>query len=404
MPSPLPLAAAVAYARAVPTVDLILGALLACGVAWGVRTGLAGTLTVAGFAVGAMAGAGLAPLALSGGHDNAFALAVALPAGLLLGGLLAAAVERRVPRVRRRLKRQRPASAIGGGAVGAGVALAAAWLAGAALVQMSSLQEPIEDSAVVGALDTILGRPGPAVPPPQAPRADLFPTLAGTGPQIGGLDPDVVRDPDVLRADHSLVNIFVQRTCGASGGSGWIGASGVVVTNAHVVMAAEKIGIRAQGSSRLHPATAIWWDPRNDVAVLRAPSLRALPVLRTVRRPRSGTSGAILGFPLGRHAIRPARIGRTTKRLRGTMEFDPIMDRRFPRKLPGRLVTTFRGVSRPGNSGGPIVDERGQVLAMVFGGRGASTYGMAVPIRFVRRALRDAGPPVETGSCNIPGR
>lgn len=71
----------------------------------------------------------------------------------------------------------------------------------------------------------------------------------------------------------------------------------------------------------------------------------------------------------------------------------------FPRPLYGRLVTTFRGFAQPGSSGGPIVNGRGHVIAMVFGGRGVRSRGLGVPVRFVRRALREARGPVKTGQC-----
>jgi len=62
-------------------------------------------------------------------------------------------------------------------------------------------------------------------------------------------------------------------------------------------------------------------------------------------------------------------------------------------------VTTFRGKSQPGSSGGPLVDLRGRVLTTVWGGSSALASGFGVPNRFVRRALRKAGPPVSTGGC-----
>jgi S1-C subfamily serine protease len=69
-----------------------------------------------------------------------------------------------------------------------------------------------------------------------------------------------------------------------------------------------------------------------------------------------------------------------------------------------RRLTTFRGLVRPGNSGGPLVATDGRVLTTVFAlatsGRRHGGYG--VPNAIVRRTLAAAAPAgmkVSTGPC-----
>jgi hypothetical protein len=45
-----------------------------------------------------------------------------------------------------------------------------------------------------------------------------------------------------------------------------------------------------------------------------------------------------------------------------------------------------------------VVDTQGRVLTTVFGGN-SRARGLGVPNRFVREALREAGPPIGTGPC-----
>jgi S1-C subfamily serine protease len=71
-----------------------------------------------------------------------------------------------------------------------------------------------------------------------------------------------------------------------------------------------------------------------------------------------------------------------------------------------RLLTPLRGLVRPGNSGGPVVDDAGRVLTTVF----ASTVGAGVHGGYgvadstvaglLRRTAGGHAGPVSTGPCS----
>jgi S1-C subfamily serine protease len=151
----------------------------------------------------------------------------------------------------------------------------------------------------------------------------------------------------------------------------------LLVTAAHVVAGAT--AIRVQG----HAARVLVIDRGEDVAVLRAPGLDA-PALPLVR-PHDGDSVAILGYPEnGPFDARPGRVGATADVLvKGSL----------------REVTALSGLVRHGNSGGPAVNERGQVEATVFAARIGARAGYGIPDAPVRAALARAKKPVSTGSC-----
>ena len=73
----------------------------------------------------------------------------------------------------------------------------------------------------------------------------------------------------------------------------------MVVTNAHVVAGQDDTRVLPGGHDPGLNAQAVHFDPRNDLAVLRVPGLDA-PALEIAPDPKSGTSAAILGFPLER--------------------------------------------------------------------------------------------------------
>jgi S1-C subfamily serine protease len=177
-------------------------------------------------------------------------------------------------------------------------------------------------------------------------------------------------------------------------GSGWVARPGVVVTNAHVV-AGEQEGdtvVQPRGGGVRYAATAIAFDSRNDVAVLRVPALPAAP-LSFASAVSVGEAGAVEGYPLsGPFNIQPARIGSTQT---------VLTQDAYGRRLVRRKITSFRGDVQPGNSGGPIVDAAGRVSATVFAKStsGGPQGGFAIPNDIVRDTLRSASGQVGTGPC-----
>jgi S1-C subfamily serine protease len=178
-------------------------------------------------------------------------------------------------------------------------------------------------------------------------------------------------------------------------GSGWVAARGLVVTNAHVVAGETDTVIQVGGQPPDLDAQVVDFDPNDDIAVLRVPGLTR-PVLPLAGRASSGTPGAILGYPEdGPFTARAARIGQTeTVRTEDAYGTGTVV----------RSVTALRGLVQPGNSGGPVVDSSGRVLATVFAAITGSAQkgGFAVPNELVQRQLAIAesrGTAVSSGHC-----
>jgi S1-C subfamily serine protease len=134
------------------------------------------------------------------------------------------------------------------------------------------------------------------------------------------------------------------------------------------------------------------------VAVLRVAELN-LPALSLQPNAAAGTAGAILGYPEnGPFEIEPGRIGRTQT---------VITQNAYGEGPISRKLTPLRGLVRPGNSGGPLVDSAGRVLTMVFaatvapgphGGYGVADETVAAVLR-TALAREQAGQQVATGHC-----
>src|SRR5581483_1287999 len=140
-------------------------------------------------------------------------------------------------------------------------------------------------------------------------------------------------------------------------GSGWVAAPGVVVTNAHVVAGESDTTVQVGGAGANLPAQALVFDPHDDIAVLRVPGL-SVPPLALASNPAAGTAVAILGYPEdGPFRAEPGRIGDTE---------DVNTQDAYGNGPVTRSITALRGLVRPGNSGGPLVDAQGRVDATVF--------------------------------------
>ncbi|MFI5009647.1 MAG: trypsin-like peptidase domain-containing protein, partial [Solirubrobacterales bacterium] len=140
------------------------------------------------------------------------------------------------------------------------------------------------------------------------------------------------------------------------------------------------------------PAQAVAFDPTDDVAVLRVSEL-TLPALSLASSSPEGAAGAILGYPEnGPFDAQPGRIGETQT---------VITQNAYGEGPVSRLLTPLRGLVRPGNSGGPLVDSTGRVLTTVFAGTtgGGPHGGYGVANATVAHLLAGAGRAVSTGPC-----
>ena len=371
---------------------VILGAVVLLALFGWAQGFLAGVLALIGFAAGAWLGTRVAPLVLEGGRESQWAPAFALVGALVAGGILAASFEGVGARLRARFSS--PAFAAVDGAMGAAltacVGLLIAWVLGAVALQSGpDIRRDVQRSAILRELNAVLPPTGPLLNTLRA--LDPFPRIDGPEARVPAPKAAIARDPQVAAARDSVVKIL-GTACGVGvEGSGWVAAPGVVVTNAHVVAGQDDTTVLRRGEEPRLAAQAIHFDPRNDLAVLRVDGLDA-PALEVAGEAKSGTSAAILGFPLnGPYDVRPGRLGETR---------EVVSQDAYGRGPVRRQIVSLRGAVRSGNSGGPMVDGQGRVVTTIFaatisGPRG----GYGVPNAIVRDALGSAGGPVDTGPC-----
>lgn len=377
-------------------VDLIIVAFALVMAVWGYYQGLmVGALSLVGFVGGAFIGSRLGPVLLEQGARSPYAPLVTLLAALLVGGVLATVGETIGRTVKRRLSGRLGAiDGIGGALLVAAIGLLLAWIGGAAFLQAPgarSIRDDIQRSRVLQTLNSTLPPSGPVLN--ALARFDPLPEIDAPQAKLPPPPPGIARDPDVEAAGGSVVRVL-GTACGlAVQGSGWVADDGVVVTNAHVVAGQDDTAVQVAGEGPRYDAEAIHYDPRNDLAVLSVPGIEGVPALSIDDSARPGTPAAVLGFPLdGPFAIEPGRLGDTVTA--STQDA-------YGRDAVRREITQLRANVQSGNSGGPMVDDQGEVVTTIFaastGGTGGSGYGIPDPI--VAEALDGPARPVSTGPC-----
>lgn len=371
----------------------ILAFTLALGL-WGYRQGLiVGAMTLLGFAAGAFAGSRLAPLVLERGAESPYAPLLAALGALIAGALAAVGVESIALGLRQKLVRRRVvhlADGAGGAALIASVALGLVWVFGAVALHAPAtarLRADLQDSLILRSLDDVLPPSGPVLDALN--RADPAPSVIGPATPTRPPDGAIATNPAVLHAGDSVVRVL-STACGLGvEGSGWAVEPGLVVTNAHVIAGADDTTVTTRGGVELG-ATPVYYRPEQDLALLRVGA--DLPTLPIAPERRVGSEAAVLGYPEnGPYALAPARVGETR---------ETVSEDSYGNGPVDRAITALSGEVRSGNSGGPLVDARGQVLGTVFAATtSGAPGGFAVPVELVREALHHASEEVGTGPC-----
>lgn len=190
------------------------------------------------------------------------------------------------------------------------------------------------------------------------------------------------------KAATALVNV----TGYGSGTAFCVSADGLFVTNRHVIEAAA-IGGKVQlvlnpteASEKVYEAKVVRKDDDADLALLKISGADKLPYLELgddadVQETAPMT---MFGYPFGRRlAVQGERFPSITVNVGKVSAL---------RKKQGKLeVIQLDAALNPGNSGGPVVDERGRLVGVISSGIARSGVVFAIPKHTVREFLSHPG-------------
>ena len=195
---------------------------------------------------------------------------------------------------------------------------------------------------------------------------DIFGSKATSIPRIQG-DPGVrlaCRDPQgqpltaqevYAKVNPSVVTVVSEQSEGASIGTGVIMTSdGYIITNAHVISGGKSCWV-ALDTGVTYEVNLVGFDEEEDLAVLKADPQNPLPAAEFGNSDlvQVGDTAYAIGNPLG-------------VELRGTMTNGIISAVNRAVEVDGKTMTLLQtsAALNNGNSGGPLINEYGQVIGI----------------------------------------
>lgn len=183
-----------------------------------------------------------------------------------------------------------------------------------------------------------------------------------------------------LRPESTRGDALVPAPAGMMSGTGFvINADGLILTNRHVIKGA-KTTMVVVDSGKQKSAEVVAVDDEQDLALIRI--LKPDPDQAYVRlaptdTPPDGAECTVIGYPL------IDRLGANAKITRGIVS--------SAGRQMGEVDVVIDAKVNPGNSGGPILDKHGNVMAIVCMKSLASTteesYGLGISAGRIRRFL-----------------
>jgi 2-alkenal reductase len=202
---------------------------------------------------------------------------------------------------------------------------------------------------------------------PDAPPATAVPAVSTPAAQVAQNLSDAIVET-VKQVAPAVVTVRVRGDQGQGSGSGVIvSADGYIVTNNHVVEGADGLSVLFADGSR-QEAELIGRDPLSDIAVIRvADGVPAVAPIGDSDALQPGEQVIAIGSPLGnfRNTVTAGIVSALNRSVGGSME---------------GLIQTDAAINS-GNSGGPLVNLRGEVVGIntlvVRGGLDEAASGAA---------------------------
>jgi putative serine protease PepD len=212
----------------------------------------------------------------------------------------------------------------------------------------------------------------------QASMDDQRKAIADLGAQVASLERNQARQADWPSIAAAVEPAVVTIEAGDSTGSGWVAYSGAagsdIVTNFHVVadsFSAGDAAVRVRRKDTTIDGIVVRVDISDDLAIVHVAE-RLASLASAQGRPVLGATVMAIGSPLG---------------LDGSVTLGVVSGFR---SIDGSDYVQFSAPISPGNSGGPVIDSKGHVVAVASAklvGTGVEALSLAIPVQTVCLSL-----------------
>lgn len=242
------------------------------------------------------------------------------------------------------------------------------------------------DSSIAAATPATSEAPAMSSPTPAVGSAPS----AGEG---GFLEPslsDMPIDALFAKVKPAVVRVNVSTLSGNGHGSGFVlNTSGIVVTNYHVIAGGTRAWIEFFDDERVEIDGVLFLNHEKDIAILKfdpaktTRKLVAIPLAMNL--PVQGTECVAIGAPLGLDMSITQGVVSATRTSKDLQREIQLMGH------DGTWVQTDAEIS-PGNSGGPLLNRRGEVLGintMTYTANDAQALNFAMSCTDIRQGLSE---------------
>jgi S1-C subfamily serine protease len=165
-------------------------------------------------------------------------------------------------------------------------------------------------------------------------------------------------------------------------GSGFvISSDGKIATNLHVIQELKSGGVQLASGDKCDSFSILAFDERKDIAIIKVPGFDLPTVtLGNSNTIQVGEPVLIVGSPLG---------------LQGSVTTGVISSMRDDPSGGGFKTIQTDAAASPGNSGGPLVNQKAEVIGIVtFKAAGGENLNFAIPVNYLRGLMESLSPPM----------
>jgi S1-C subfamily serine protease len=229
-----------------------------------------------------------------------------------------------------------------------------------------------------------------------SPLPEVFKSLVESRITPTQLETEVAIPEIVTKSVASTVRIDgIAESCSAAMvGTGFIVSNERVITNAHVVAGVKEPVITLSNTQTQLGGRVIAIDREKDIAIIYVPGLNG-EKLTFIGPVTPNEVGFVVGYPNGGN-LRTSAVSVSS-------EFESLGTDIDGNSEARRAVIVFGGDVKPGNSGGPLLNDQGQVLGVVFAADAENkNTGYALAPSEVAKFISETTSKTEsisTGSC-----